>query len=348
MKTVVVFCLLFFLGSAASFIIITYQALINYSNQIQFDLSVLQERVASNFISTSNDLRTALELPELSAVIQANTLLNRSLLAKTFEQLIASNPSYTQLRFINQKGDEVVRVNQTKNGIIIVPENSLQNKFDRYYFADTMKLEKGEYYISPLDLNIEGSKVVVPYEPTLRLSTPVFNAENKKIGIVIINFDARQVLSELEKKDDDDPRYRIYFANSDGDWFRGPSTEDDWAFMFPNAESHRARTKFPLLWSKILTNDSGSILTREGYFIFGKIKPINLVQQNKVINDSFSYFSRYLQVRDYYMVVIAHVSRELIPRLLFSQVIGINLFFIVFSGIGFGLAGALFAKKITK
>ena len=43
-----------------------------------------------------------------------------------------------------------------------------------------MKLMPGELYVSPLDLNIEHSKVVYPYEPTIRLATPTGTLLEKK------------------------------------------------------------------------------------------------------------------------------------------------------------------------
>lgn len=347
MKSLIVFCLLFLFGSLLSLVLFTYQSYKQHTNQIQSDMTVLQEQVADNFISSSNDLKNAIELPELNQVINSNSQTTRQLLASAFEKIITNNPAYTQLRYINNLGQEIVRVNQTSKGAFIVPQTELQNKADRYYFSDTMKLALGEYYISPLDLNIEGSKVVEPYEPTLRLATPVFDSANRKAGMVILNFDTRKVLTAIEKQDENNPTYRIYFTNSDGDWFRGPSEEDDWAFMFPDGESRRVRYQFPLLWSKILRADSGSYFGPEGYFYFSKIKPISLVQQNKSISETFSYFSRYLQVRDYYMVVIVHMPRELYGGLIMNKVIGINLFYILSAGGLLGFFGILLQKKFS-
>ena len=345
MKKILLFCIVFIIGLITSFLIITFQSYTVYNNQIRTDIAILQDEVSNNFIATSLDLKRATEVPELLGAFHPNTSASRLKLAKVYEQMIQNNSSYTQLRYIDAMGNEIVRVDQTDKGTTIVAQNELQNKAGRYYFSDTMKLGKNEYYISPLDLNVEGSKVIVPYEPTLRLATPVFDSADTKVGMVIINYTVKNVLSELEKKDDNNPLYHVYFTNSDGDWFRGPSPEDAWAYMFPDGEVHRVKKKFPLLWSKIITSDSGSVVTPEGYFYFGKIKPITLVQQNESIKESFSYFSRYLQVRDYYMVVIVHMPRELFSHLLLDQVIGVNILYILSTGIGLAFMSMLLARK---
>nr|MBP9782010.1 hypothetical protein [Candidatus Woesebacteria bacterium] len=133
-----------------------------------------------------------------------------------------------------------------------------------------------------------------------------------------------------------------------GEWFRGPNPEDDWSFMFSGKENRRVKNQFPQLWSKILITESGSAFTPEGYFYFGKVKPIELVQQNENIKKSFTYFSRYLKVRDYYMIVIVHMQKTLYSQLLLKEVVGVNIFYFLLAGGGLGLAGVILAKRSAK
>lgn len=60
-------------------------------------------------------------------------------------------------------------------------------------------MAKDEIFISPIDLNIELGKVEIPYVPTVRVATPVFNSENKKIGIIILNVYFDKFLKLLPK-----------------------------------------------------------------------------------------------------------------------------------------------------
>ena len=70
------------------------------------------------------------------------------------------------------------------------------------------------------------------------------------MGILILNFNVSEVLDQLKKVDEADASYHIYFSNSDGDWFRAPNPEDDWAFMFPDGNAKRVRDEFPILLGK--------------------------------------------------------------------------------------------------
>ena len=99
-------------------------------------------------------------------------------LSEDFLNLATYQRSYDQCRFINEKGIEVIRINFNNGTPYIVPDSGLQNKSNRYYFQETIKLSENEVYISPLDLNIENGEVEVPFKPMIRIGTPNFDKNN--------------------------------------------------------------------------------------------------------------------------------------------------------------------------
>ena len=68
----------------------------------------------------------------------------------------------------------MVRVNLKDSVAVVVAEKDLQNKSQRPYFFNTLKLNRNEVYVSPFDLNIENKKIEIPLKPILRFATPVF------------------------------------------------------------------------------------------------------------------------------------------------------------------------------
>ncbi len=56
---------------------------------------------------------------------------------------------YDQVRFLDETGMEIVRIDFNAGQPTIVPKNQLQDKSDRYYFIDTIRLDEDEVYISP-------------------------------------------------------------------------------------------------------------------------------------------------------------------------------------------------------
>ena len=49
----------------------------------------------------------------------------------------------------------MVRINYETNGSTLVAKEDLQDKKDRLYFTETMKLKSDQIYLSSLDLNME-------------------------------------------------------------------------------------------------------------------------------------------------------------------------------------------------
>ena len=152
------------------------------------------------------DALIASEYPPIQGIIRSrvdgldpldgSTLdLWKTRLISIYSSLVENNLEFTQVRYIDANGDELVRVDSSFGEATVAVEEDLQNKRERYYFEETAKLAKGEIFTSELDLNIENGKIVEPYEPTIRFSTPVFDDDTGDFaGIVIINVNARRMI----------------------------------------------------------------------------------------------------------------------------------------------------------
>ncbi len=118
-----------------------------------------------------------------------------------FMRVAQSKPHFDQIRLIDTEGREIVRVNNTKDGVELVPEDQLQDKKQRYYTSSAMNIPEGAMYISNLDLNVENNEVVVPYEIVMRFATPVYSGDAQK-GILIVNYNGYELLSILNEYSD--------------------------------------------------------------------------------------------------------------------------------------------------
>jgi PAS domain S-box-containing protein len=172
---------------------------------------------------------------------------------KTWRQRIAerlaaeldAKPAYSQFRILGYENDgrEIVRVDRSgPNGAVrIVPEAELQQKGNRAYFKDTIKLGAGEIYVSVLDLNRENGIIETPHVPTLRVATPVFAPNGKPFGIIIINVDMRRAFDRVRSSVRQGGK--IYVVNKRGDYLVHPDSTlefgselgapTDWRADFP-------------------------------------------------------------------------------------------------------------------
>jgi methyl-accepting chemotaxis protein len=139
-------------------------------------------------------------------------------LTGTFTALSLAGARYQQIRYLNQDGMEVARVDNRFGGLDVVSRTDrLQDKSDKEYFSSTVDLDSGEVFISELNLNREHGEVEVPYVPVFRLSTPVFNRLGQHRGALVLNAYADQLLDILDAGDGE-----IYMAGERGEYIRHP------------------------------------------------------------------------------------------------------------------------------
>ncbi len=183
--------------------------------------------------------------------------------------------AYDQIRYIDAQGLEQIRINNNKGEVELVEPKDLQDKSDRYYFIDTMALQKGQIYISRFDLNIENGELELPIKPMIRIATPVFDKSGQSIGMVILNYCARGLLENFTKiagtRHGD-----IFLLNEDGYWISKSDDESyEWAFMYEDKQDIKFSKFYPKEWEEVAANQKGTIKSDNGDFIYTEIIPMD-------------------------------------------------------------------------
>jgi|GEM_PF-187243 len=267
------------------------------------------------FLAEQHSLKEIITKPDTSKVEQ--NLLNDWL---TFSR---SKGIYDQIRWIDATGQERARVNYNHGKPRIVPRNKLQNKGKRYYFTDAVGLNEGEFFISPLDLNIEHGKIETPLKPMIRLGTPVFDSNKKQQGVLLLNYFGNKLLKEFDRVTGN-AKSRAWIVNQDGYWLKGPSRDMEWGFMYERPDA-TISALFPEAWHEIVSAKSGQFENEKGYWTFSTIYP--LVEGQKTSSGSYETFSPSrdrLESRDYFWKAVT-----LHPRVAYRTTVwrtGSNLF----------------------
>ncbi|MBI4594705.1 MAG: GAF domain-containing protein [Candidatus Rokubacteria bacterium] len=108
-----------------------------------------------------------------------------------------SRKAYYQIRYLDERGREVARVDFDGERHHVIPPSALQDKSDRYYFRDATAVRPGTIYVSPMDLNEEWGKIESPPKPVVRYATPLVSSRGQPRGIVIVNLYASKILSQV-------------------------------------------------------------------------------------------------------------------------------------------------------
>ncbi|XZN99927.1 MAG: methyl-accepting chemotaxis protein [Microcoleus sp.] len=175
----------------------------------------------------------------------------------TFLSMMEAKPYYMQLRYIDNSGKEIVRVDSDGTNIKVIPDSELQNKADRDYFSETMKLKPGEVYVSSLNLNQERGKIEIPYKPTIRYATPIFDTKGERQGFLISNA-LGSTLIDMVKNFNPELSDQSFILNQDGYYLAHPNPNKAWGLELKTKENVKNDYSGDIV-AKILSGGKGNI-----------------------------------------------------------------------------------------
>ncbi len=198
----------------------------------------------------------------------------RSHLNADFLAFTRNRRLYDQVRFLDQRGQEVVRVDWNDGQPEVVAEEQLQSKLDRYYVENTLALNEKAVFMSPFDLNIEHDVIEQPIKPTIRLSTPVFDSKGRKRGLIVLNYRGQRLLNRLSAIADKSPG-SLWLLNKKSYWLLGPRPEMEWGFMYPDRQTMRFDHEYGEdIWLSMLQGlQVSQWLDEKGLFTYTRITP---------------------------------------------------------------------------
>jgi len=184
---------------------------------------------------------------------------------------------YDQIRFIDFEGQEIIRINFRAGKAYAVPGESLQNKAERYYFKESIKLAPGEVYISPLDLNVEQNIVESPTKPVIRFAIPIYSGKSEKRGVLVLNYLAERILQSFIRASANIADH-VHLLNKDGYWLHAPDDKDAWGFIL--SHERRFSNDYTQAWSEMRLRRTGQVRTDNGLFTFETVTPISVAAQS--------------------------------------------------------------------
>jgi len=189
--------------------------------------------------SVPNDLRYNANFYALQKLIVWEKLRDKrkirywkSIYIATLKDYIKNQKLYYKIRVIDVKGKEkvVLRYNNKTGGVIDVKSNRLQNKSKRDYFIASISLQKDEFYISEMNLNMEYGEVEKPFVPVIRYIAPIINQNGNKQGIVILSVNADKILNILKSaKIMPKSEKKYYLLDKDGEYLYAKDSAKEWS-----------------------------------------------------------------------------------------------------------------------
>lgn len=287
--------------------------------------------------------------PLLHQMLETDNPGVRQKLENEFRIFCSNSKLFDQIRFLDETGMEQIRINFNQNQPIIVPENKLQNKGKRYYFADTFALEPGQIFMSPFDLNIEHGQIEYPLKPMIRFGTPIVNYKGQKRGIVLLNYLGANLINTL-KQTSPDSQNSFALLNCNGYWLKGPTPEDEWGFMYKDHKNKTLANLHPAIWEKISEQNEGQFFSDHGIYTFTTVYLLNRGMLSSTGSDNaFEPSSSILSKENFYWKIVSVIKQKQLKEqkksILLSWLPYLIIFFLVIVLLSFVLSLAAQQRK---
>lgn len=199
----------------------------------------------TQYVARSQPLTRAIAAPRADTLDDA---------ARDFASFINAKRIYNKVRWIDSTGMERLRVELVASNAEVIPPPDEEDKHQRYYFDETMKLKHGEVYLSRLDLEIERGQIERPYRPVLRAAVPLFGPHQQKLGIAIVTYEAQDMFQRIEHVTATSESNWM-LIDQQGYWLHSPVAAEEFGFMLPHGAG--MATRYPQAWNKINTASTG-------------------------------------------------------------------------------------------
>ncbi len=322
-KTIIAFTAVFMFCAFLFSIYLSYRTSISAAESLHLPFLHQQlEKIETHLDRYADDILFLTGVPPIQGMIRASEgggydrqeqssyALWVKRLQQIFESLGVRKTEYRHLRYVDERGSELVGVDFKNGKARIIPDKELQNKAGRYNFTEAMKLSAGQVYFSNIELSREQGKIVVPYKPILRIVTPIFNKKGRPRGIIVSSVDSQFLLHAPKSQKGEE----IYIVDQDGYFLHHNSDPArEWGSAANLNTGKNLKAYQPDLFRKIMDNDTGMAFSFDSY--------------------RFLLFSRieFPHIKGKYLVIVTEVSPAVILAPMFRTIIYILSFIFFFS-----------------
>jgi len=258
--------------------------------------------ITTELTNIQSDVNFLARQAELHRYFDNFDAATREVLGRDFALFSNEKHIYDQIRIIDINGQETLRINNQSGQAVIVDEAQLQNKSERYYFQETLRLEQNEIYISPFDLNIEHDTIEIPTKPMIRFGKPLFDSSGNKVGVLILNYLGDRLLNNFRSATSNIAEHAM-LLNYSGYWLSHFNRDLEWGFMLDHERSFSG--DFKQEWEAISSSPSGQFETTNGIFSFTTIYPGREITGIRNILDSARLNPEYFY---HHWKLVSHIS----------------------------------------
>ena len=240
-------------------------------------IGLLEKSIARDFKSIPFDVEFLLAQGSLLRYIEHEGTENHAALLNDLEGFLRQRRIYSAVYYLDMLGDVQAGVERFERSPRIIPATEYLNYSSHRFFEQVSSMAANNLYVSPIRLRVEAGEVVRPYEPMIRIATPLVNRRARVVGILILDYEAERLFTHFAEMLQGSLGH-ISLLNKEGYWLHAEQVEREWGFMFGNEQ--RFDRYFAPAWKRIGYTTSGQFETDNGIFSFATVYPLGLLQRH--------------------------------------------------------------------
>ncbi|MCG9595756.1 sensor domain-containing diguanylate cyclase [Vibrio sp. Isolate25] len=209
--------------------------------------------------------------------LSSNSIFRRAILEPTpintsalqdFWLLVARTQGYfSQLRYLDNDGQEIVRITHNQRTSAVTSPKLLQNKVHRDYFSFARQLPTNTIGTFGIDLKKENNEIVKPLTPSLRIIVPV-DINAKRHGYFIANLDFKFLYLRLTYDKFNNELPDVY--NTQGYYVMSKNMTNIMGHIAKENSQYKLSKLYPNLWRDIQLNQHGTIFEQGKWLSYVK------------------------------------------------------------------------------
>ncbi|MEN9474108.1 MAG: hypothetical protein RIS48_828, partial [Pseudomonadota bacterium] len=235
-------------------------------------------------------LQGLVQEPVLQRALVAPPATALALMQDSLLSLLHRNPRYLQVRWLGADGIERVRAKRVGASVALAGPSQLQDKSDRPYFIEAIRLPPGQLYLSPLDLNVDYGQVELPYKPVIRAVIRLPRVQGRDQGLLVLNILAQHLIEEYVANNRSVRGEQLMLLNAQGGWLVAPEPRDAWSHLLGRDNSTLAQRQ-PQAWAQMAAAPSGRMVDASGLWVWDSIDPATLLPGRLQAADSWKLVS---------------------------------------------------------
>ena len=321
-NTTLLHSILFFLSVfLPAMIVVVLVSVGNYRREIRAETALIEknEELLVGFERTliGNQLNGVLEdVKFLAEQVNLVGLLSSGFDPSLAEPLLADYESflqrkqvYSELRILDIRGMEKIRVEFYDGDSSIVPEADRRSRDDRYYFLRATELPPQTIYVSNIDLREESTKGD-PGAPVIRFAAPLNDKNGNRTAILVLTYNADNILRPVEDAS------TISFGHGmlldpNGFWLHSYRQEDEWGFIYPERSHRTFAADHPDIWESMSKMDGGISRNDDSIVVFATVYPL-LDPQLDAPRSMWQVVHDYPGEEGYYWYLVSYIPRSLL------------------------------------